>query len=173
VQIYGSGASSGHVIAYNSITRFADAISVHRNRNTDIYGNQIWDLADNSIEPDDSYENIRVWGNRLHNVATHHLSFQPQRIGPWYFLYNQAADAGVQVMKWRTQDRSVFIGNTLLGNDLQGQHYMRSLMRNNLHIGGSPLWNSTDDSDTLPTWMGEPIEDWSAQWETDIDYNGY
>ncbi len=40
--------SSGHVVAYNSITRTADGVS-YPDRNCDIYGNDIFDVSDDGL----------------------------------------------------------------------------------------------------------------------------
>jgi hypothetical protein len=162
------------VIAYNSVTRYADAIGMAGN--SDAYGNQVWDHEDDNFSSDGAGENVRVWGNRFHYVGGSSISFQPQRAGPWYFLYNQMADAGNDIWKWRVMDRNVFINNTFIGRTLQGQHFMRSFMRNNLFIRGSaPVWNSTDDYDPS---VGVPDEGnreavWTADWFTDVDYDGF
>jgi len=164
----------GVVIAYNSVTRYADALGMAGD--SDAYGNQVWDHEDDSFSSDGARENVRVWGNRFHQVAGSSISFQPQRAGPWYFLYNQMADAGNGIWKWRVMDRNVFINNTFVGGTLQGQHFMRSLSRNNLFLRGSaPIWNSTDNYDPA---VGIPDESareavWTADWFTDVDYDGF
>jgi parallel beta-helix repeat protein len=80
--------SSNCVVCYNRISRVADGIS-YAKRNCDIYGNEIFKTTDDGIEPDYGYANIRMWGNRIYDVANYSLSFQPQFCGPWYFFRNQ------------------------------------------------------------------------------------
>jgi hypothetical protein len=169
VQLLGG---SGHIVAYNSITRFADAISIDKAVNSDVYTNQIWDCADNGLEPDDSYENVRMWGNRITFLPTHGLSFQPQRDGPWYFMYNQIGDCDFGLFKFNVLDRCVFINNTFAGGAAAAQSFMRCYMRNNLFSsGGSPVWGSIDNSDISPNFVRPP--QFAADWNTDIDYDAF
>ena len=75
-------------IAYNSISLVADGVS-YPHRNVDIFSNDIFETSDDGIEPDYGYENIRVWGNRIHHAHHNGISFQPMNGGPWYVLRNQ------------------------------------------------------------------------------------
>ncbi|MBW2528618.1 MAG: hypothetical protein JRI23_30875 [Deltaproteobacteria bacterium] len=165
------------VVAYNNVTRTIDGIDFgHWNgsSNCDVYGNQIWDTRGNQLSSDGSGENNRIWGNRLTHSASFPLTFQPQHASPWYFLYNQVVEHNGPHFKWRVQDRMVFINNTFAGAGLsntQGQHIMRSFCRNNLWIKeSSQLWNSVDDFDITPNIVRDPL--YTADWRTDIDYDG-
>jgi hypothetical protein len=80
--------SSNCVVAYNRIQKVADGIS-YPTRNCDIYGNDIFDTSDDGIEADYGYANVRMWNNRIYDMANYTLSFQPQFCGPWYFFRNQ------------------------------------------------------------------------------------
>jgi hypothetical protein len=53
--------TSGHTVAHNSITSVADAISQPR-INVDIFGNDIFDTADDGIEADIGEANVRIMG---------------------------------------------------------------------------------------------------------------
>lgn len=159
----------GNIIAYNSITRYSDALG--SSGDSDVYGNQAWDLEDDCLSNDGSFSNVRVWGNRLHFCAGNVISFQPQKAGPWYFLYNQMADGGLGIWKWRVQDRNVFVNNTFMQGTSRGHYFMKGVLRNNLFIGGGPIWSATDTSDTQPTIQAPP--QWEPSWNTDVDYDGF
>jgi hypothetical protein len=73
--------SHGHVVCYNRISRVADGIS-YCGHDCDIYGNDIFDVTDDMLEPDYGYANNRLWGNRGRNFANAGLSFQPMYCGP-------------------------------------------------------------------------------------------
>ncbi|MBW2525980.1 MAG: right-handed parallel beta-helix repeat-containing protein [Deltaproteobacteria bacterium] len=170
------GHSVGHVVAYNRISQVSDGVS-YALVNCDIYGNDIFDTADDGVEPDYGFANVRVWGNRIHDVAAYHLSFQPQKLGPWYFIRNQIAGANHGIFKFRTQDRLVFVNNTFVhwGTLVSQAHVlMASLSRNNLYIsadGAGPVWRAADSYDTAPEYYNPPQYD--PGWNTDVDYDGF
>jgi len=124
--------SGGHVVAYNSISRVADGVS-YPERNVDIYGNDIFDVSDDGLEPDRGYANVRMWGNRITNAKNNALSFQPMRCGPWYFVRNLVIGQGA-VFKFRGQDRFVLVNNTFVRCGATGNrmhHILTSFSRNN------------------------------------------
>lgn len=165
--------SGGHVVAHNAISRVADGIS-YPERNVDIFGNDIFDVSDDGLEPDRGYANVRMWGNRITNAKNNALSFQPMRCGPWYFVRNLVIGKGA-IFKFRVQDRFVLVNNTFVkwgstGNRMH--HILTSFSRNNLYIsadGGAPIWAAHDcrqpqfclPNNYEPTWM------------TDVDYDGF
>jgi hypothetical protein len=165
--------SGGHVVAYNSISHVADGIS-YPERNVDIFGNDIFDVSDDGLEPDRGYANVRMWGNRITNVKNNALSFQPMRCGPWYFVRNLVIGKAA-IFKFRVQDRFALVNNTFvkwgsIGNRMH--HILTSLSRNNLYIsadGSAPVWVAYDcrqpqfclPNNYEPTWM------------TDVDYDGF
>jgi len=172
--------SSGHTVAYNSISQVADGIS-YAQRNVDIFGNDIFDTSDDGLEPDYGYANIRMWGNRIANVQHHTFSFQGMYCGPWYFIRNQVTTARGALFKFRTSGRMVFVNNTLVaptfGRDLM-HHLLHGLVRNNLFIA--------DGIDTREPWRariryhGEGKDRGyftpdltTPDWRTDWDYSGY
>lgn len=95
--------STGHAVAYNRISHVADGIS-YPERNCDIYGNDIFDVSDDGLEPDYGYANNRLWGNRIYNYKNNAISFQPMKCGPWYIVRNQVIGSG-DIFKFRVQDR--------------------------------------------------------------------
>jgi len=165
--------SSGHVVAYNRISRTADGVS-YPGRDCDIYGNDIFDVSDDGLEPDYGYANNRMWQNRLTNCHNFALSFQPMYCGPWYFIRNQAISRR-GIFKFRVQDRFVLAHNTFLtwgAMDGRMHHILTALSRNNLFISAgtkSPVWlagRTADPRYTLP-------DRFTPSWMTDVDYDGF
>jgi hypothetical protein len=161
--------SSGHTVAHNSITNVADGIS-YPDSNVDMFGNDIFDVSDDGIEPDYGRANVRMWGNRIHNAVHNGISFQPQLGGPWYIVRNQLINSKESPFKFRTTDRFVLVHNTIVnwGNAWPGDqmmccnqdHLLRSFARNNLWISvqGGQIWS-----------FGAAL----ADWRTSLDYNGF
>jgi len=167
------GHSSGHVVAYNRISRVADGIS-YPERNVDIYGNEIFDVSDDGLEPDYGFANIRMWENRITNAKNYPLSFQPMKCGPWYFVRNVCVGKG-GVFKFRVQDRFALINNTFvtwgsIGNRMH--HILTSYSRNNIYIsadGNAPIWTAYDCNQPqycLPN-------NYEPTWKTDVDFDGF
>jgi regulation of enolase protein 1 (concanavalin A-like superfamily) len=154
--------TGGHTVAHNRITNVADGISYPRT-NVDIFGNDIFDTADDGIELDFGRANVRVWGNRVHNAYHNGVSFQPQEYGPWYIVRNQIVGSVESPLKFRTTDRFVLMHNTLV-NYAGGMiccnqsQLLRGVLRNN-------LWISATGGQI---WAFEALNDW----RTDIDYDG-
>ena len=165
--------SSGHVVAYNSISRTADGVS-YPERNVDIYGNDIFDVSDDGLEPDYGFANVRMWGNRITNAKNNALSFQPMKCGPWYFIRNVVIGKAA-IFKFRVQDRFVLLNNTFVRwgpADSRMHHILSSLSRNNLYIsadGKAPIWVAYDCREPqycLPN-------NYERTWMTDVDYDGF
>lgn len=165
--------SGGHVVAYNRISRTADGVS-YPERNCDIYGNDIFDISDDGLEPDRGYANVRMWSNRIWNIHNNALSFQPMRCGPWYFIRNQIVVRG-SIFKFRVQDRFVLVSNTFVSDGMIGNrmhHILSSFSRNNLYIsmdGKQPVWVAYDCNEPqfcLPN-------NYTPTWMTDVDYDGF
>ena len=180
------GKSDGHTIAFNTISRSADGISYTR-RNVDFFGNYVYRMTDDLIEPDYGYANNRFWGNRLRDGYNHALSFQPMYSGPWYFIRNEVRQTG-----WRGSertgngglfkfngmvDRFVLLHNTFVSEEVSPisrgriKPILSSYSRNNLYIvPGSPVWSSS-------TWSGTtavpPSSFYQNDWRTDVDYDGF
>jgi hypothetical protein len=104
IKVYGQG----HVVAYNYLAHWHDAIDVATYGNPDgapnviedrlpvsidFYGNDIFNMGDNCIESDGGAHNIRVFRNRCFNVASQALSAQPMYGGPVYFYQNLVYNA--------------------------------------------------------------------------------
>lgn len=90
---------TGHVIAHNQISLVADGIS-YTGGNVDLFGNDIFDVADDGIEPDYASANVRVWGNRITNAQHNAISLQDFENGmPWYIIKNQIISYQQNVLK--------------------------------------------------------------------------
>lgn len=168
--------TSGHIIAYNSITNVADGVSAC-GVNCDIYGNDIHDVSDDLIEPDEGLANVRVFGNRLHNSHHNGLSFQPMNSGPWYFLRNQLVGFGEDALKFRWDtdlnhfDRIVFMHNTVVNTGLlfnvEADGMSFAVSRNNLWVSATDgrIWKISGAST-------DPFA-FPFSWKTDLDYDGF
>ncbi|MFC1609688.1 nitrous oxide reductase family maturation protein NosD [Myxococcota bacterium] len=158
--------SPGHTVAHNSVSFVADGVS-YPSRNTDIFGNDIFECSDDGIEPDYGFENIRVWGNRIHHAHHNGISFQPMDGGPWYVLRNQVIGSSESALKMRDVTHAFVAHNTFVAWDrvLQsGSGWIRNMMtRNNLFVSvnGDYIIEDTGSSG---------VDD---NWRTDLDYDGF
>ena len=97
IQITGEG----HVVCYNRIKGFADAIdtfSSPRCAAIDIHNNDLSELTDDGIELDFSERNTRCFFNRLTNVYQG-ISMQPVYGGPVYVFRNVMYNVAVEPFK--------------------------------------------------------------------------
>jgi hypothetical protein len=167
--------TSGHTVCYNSISHVGDGVS-YALRNCDIYGNDIFDVTDDGIEPDYGYANIRIWENRITNPHNHAFSLQPMFCGPWYIIRNQVVGTTNYVLKYRVADRLLLAHNTFVGwntLDVYDQNVLSALSRNNLWIqagGLGYIWEAMpcteSGSCTIP-------ERWTPDYRTSVDYDGF
>jgi len=174
--------SSDHTVCYNRISRVHDGIS-YPLRNCDIYGNDIFDVADDGVEMDFGYSNIRIWENRILMTMNQGFSFQPQFCGPWYLIRNEVVSLK-NVLKFRVVCRFVLVNNTFVVHNRAAQinadMLMKSYSRNNLWIQIPRLlarkpsflfWNAGDygraeDQKNIMAFQYAP------DWQTDVDYDG-
>lgn len=149
--------TSGHVVAYNTISRVADGIS-YPHENCDIYGNEIFDTSDDGIELDYGYANVRCWRNRISNPKNNGISFQPVNGAPWYVLRNQVAAPLESAIKFRDADRALIAHNTLLGwsgAEASGSEYLSRVQSNNnlwISVQDRYVWESSYDDGFVPFW---------------------
>lgn len=160
VKVYGPG----HVIAYNAIAYFHDAIGVstygtpegdpHRRASSiDIIGNDMHMSNDDYVETDGGVHNIRVMYNRGVNAAQGGYSSQPVFGGPAYFVGNLLyhVPSGV-AFKFSAKAAGLFVyHNTIIGEQVAGDPSANMHYRNNLFLGrdtpgrGIMTWaNATD-----------------------------
>ena len=97
IQITGEG----HVVCYNRIRGFADAIDTFgspRCAAIDIHNNDLSELTDDGIEMDYSERNTRCFFNRMTNVFQG-ISMQPVHGGPVYVFRNVMNNVAVEPFK--------------------------------------------------------------------------
>jgi len=175
--------SSHHVVCYNTISRTADGVS-YPGRNCDIFGNDIFEVSDDGLEPDSGYGNVRMWGNRIQETHKAGISFQPMLGSPWYIIRNQII-SDTTMFKLRVCDRFVMINNSfIVGKGGVGAAYLllNCVSRNN-------IWYNLTHSDYL--WIAHvadpkqvasirrytnyPLSEtgFLPSWATDLDYDAF
>jgi len=134
---------TGHVICYNRISHFADAIdtfSAYPTCAIDIYGNEISECTDDGIELDYSEHNVRCFDNRLTNVFQG-ISAQPVQGGPAYIFRNAMYNVGHSTFKLHNNTSGVvMLHNTSVKAGMPlilstGETVSNCISRNNLYIG--------------------------------------
>ena len=167
VNVYGQGM----VVAYNRISRFADALAVANFQdpvadlskwpvNIDFYGNDLSFATDDTLETDFSAHNVRVYRNRLSNAFTG-LSTQPTYGGPIYLIRNELYNITELAFKLNNNPAGVVALHNTSISTAKGLRpppiWSNSFFYNNLILGASSLALDT----------GSPTP-YSA-----LDYNGY
>lgn len=158
--------TSGHDVAYNTISHVADGIS-YPHQNCDIYGNEIFDTSDDGIELDYGYANVRCWRNRISNPRNNGISFQPVNGAPWYVLFNQVAAPQENALKFRGADRALIAHNTFIGwsgVEASGSNYLSRVQSNN------NLWISVEDR---YAWESGSDDGFVPFWGMNLDYDGF
>lgn len=165
---------SGHVIAYNRISGYGDAMKTAQDgaRSIDFYGNDIVFTYDNGVELDGGEGNIRCMRNRFTNTFGA-ISAQPIVGGPAYIIRNEAVNTVDEQVKLHahanplTEPNGVFVyHNTFLSNqfalNMQASAAVHHfVIENNLFIG--PPDNYENDT----------VDWWSVIDDGIFDYNGY
>ena len=135
----------GHVIAYNRIRGFADAIDTlpsARCAAIDIHNNDVSEMTDDGIELDYSERNVRCFANRLTNVYQG-ISAQPVYGGPAYVFRNVLYNVVEAPFKLHQSPSGVLLyHNTVVkkGTPLvvATEHPVRNCVsRNNLFLGSA------------------------------------
>lgn len=176
--------SSDHTVCHNRISRIHDGIS-YPLRNCDIFGNDMHDIADDGVEMDFAYSNIRIWSNRILMTLNEGFSFQPQFSGPWYLIRNEVVSLK-NVLKFRVVCRFVLLNNTFVTHSrfaqINADMLLKSYSRNNLWIQiprpqpnkpakAFTFWNAgaygrSEDQPNIMAFQHQP------DWRTDVDYDG-
>jgi hypothetical protein len=143
IKVYGSG----HVIAYNSIAFFHDAIGIStygtpekeqelKAVSIDIYNNDLHLLVDDFVEADGGVHNIRVMRNRGVNSAGSGISAQPVFGGPAYYIRNVLYHIGRGALKIHGGVPGLIAyHNTFIAENNAGGGHPNSNYRNNLFLG--------------------------------------
>ncbi len=133
----------GHVVCYNGIRGFADAIDTFgsaRCAAIDFHNNDLSELTDDGIELDYSERNTRCFWNRLTNVFQG-ISMQPVYGGPVYVFRNVMDNVAVEPFKLHNSPSGCLIfHNTCVKNGVPAllwtsERVRHSLTRNNLFVG--------------------------------------
>lgn len=134
---------AGHVVAYNRIRAFGDAIDTMpspRCEAIDFHNNEISELTDDGIEMDYSYRNTRCFENRLTNVYQG-ISTQPVYGGPIYIFRNAMYNVCVEPFKMHNgPSGALMIHNTSVKKGIPlmlwtNKPISNCVYRNNLFIG--------------------------------------
>jgi uncharacterized repeat protein (TIGR02543 family) len=168
--------NSNSIICYNVIKRTADPISYPAG-NTDIYGNEIQDAADDGVETDKGRTNVRIFNNRLTNVCNNVFTFQPMGWGPWYFIRNQVVLTRGKLWKFaqNVDDRFFVAHNTFIIPKIASEYaqcLLNSVHKNNLYIA------YTDEDNLFRARFSDGISEPGLPymlpfWMTDVDYDGF
>ena len=136
-------SGQGHVVCYNRIRGFADAIDTFPSRRCaaiDFYNNDRSELTDDGIEMDYSERNTRCFHNRLTNVFQG-ISMQPVYGGPVYVFRNVMYNVAVEPFKLHNNPSGcLMFHNTSVKNGTPAQLWTSEsvrhcLSRNNLFVG--------------------------------------
>jgi hypothetical protein len=156
----------GHVVCYNRIRGFADAIDTFPSRRCaaiDFHNNDVSELTDDGIEMDYSERNTRCFSNRLTNVFQG-ISLQPVYGGPVYVFGNVMYNVSVEPFKLHNRPSGGLIfHNTSVKMGMPALLYTRDqvrhcVARNNLFVGTA----------------GDYAYDCTASMvDCDFDYEGY
>ncbi|MCP5145499.1 MAG: hypothetical protein H6978_11880 [Gammaproteobacteria bacterium] len=147
VAVYGSG----HVVAYNRISGFHDAVdhatygmpddypNTRRDRmpvSIDFHNNDVSNVDDNCFEADGSMHNIRVFDNRCFNAGVGAMSPQPVFGGPAYFIRNVVYHSPFGPVKIHGDPAgAIYYHNTYIGEVAQLTPASNLHFRNNLIFG--------------------------------------
>ncbi|MBL8914088.1 MAG: right-handed parallel beta-helix repeat-containing protein [Archangium sp.] len=169
----------GHVICWNRVSGFRDAISTledteaHNQQSIDICNNDISVGADDGIEADFTMGNVRIVRNRISNSFVG-ISGQPTLGGPLYAVRNVMQNVVYSPFKLhRGSIGDVALHNTVLkcGDAFAvyaGVAWSRAFFRNNLFIGGQGggTWGGFDNG------SGRVLQLADAQSSCSFDYDG-
>jgi hypothetical protein len=146
-------SGAGHIIAYNYFHNLGDAThgTAHGSLSaSDLHNNDIFVCTDDGLETDHSDFNVRVFNNRIINVA-HAITSQPAHGGPTYVFRNFIYNATYSPFKLHNHTSGVlFFHNTCLRKGecfkiIPGRDTVNYLFsRNNLFLGsgGTALFTS-------------------------------
>ena len=147
VNLYGRG----HVVRYNRISRFSDALAIANFGPPmkdvrmhcvaiDFHNNDLSFAQDDGIEADYGCHNVRVYRNRISNAHTG-LSAQPFYGGPCYFIRNEMYAITSLPLKLHNYCTGLEIYHNTCVSARQGfqsfHKWQNGLLFNNLFLGGA------------------------------------
>jgi hypothetical protein len=196
VSIYGAG----HVVAYNYVSGFHDAIdhatygmpddypNTPRDRmpvSIDFHNNDVNNVHDNCFEADGGMHNVRIFENRCFNAATGAMSPQPIFGGPVYFFRNVVYNGVYGPLKIHGNPSGILVfQNTYVGEIAMLSPASNIHFRNNLILGqgtrGAVLAIDTYTNYSTSDYNGfrpNPESDVAFQWNSPLpdriaDYEG-
>ena len=157
---------AGHVIAWNRIHHFKDAIDTFesvRCAAIDIHNNDVSELNDDGIELDYAQRNVRCFENRIVNVHCG-ISTQPVLGGPAYVFRNAIYNPVNETFKMHVNPSGVlYYHNTSVRKGMAMQLFTpdsvrNSVSRNNLFVGTSGPF---------------AVENTAKMINCDFDYDGF
>ena len=185
---------AGHVICYNTLSGFGDALSLHQatsvpNRAIDFYGNDVLWSGDNGIELDFTDRNVRAFRNRFSNAGNHSISFQPIWGGPAYAIRNVIYNSATAPYKFNNEPTGIYVlHNTAVRPGWAWAQYGARadnfIYHNNITIGTTDAVNMTtvislaqiDYNGWLPNGTFRFTDTWnsfaSLQAESPYEHNG-
>jgi hypothetical protein len=104
-------SGAGHVVCYNRMEHLGDGAHGTGYGNlsaSDFHNNEILSCTDDGLEADYGETNIRVYRNRIVDVA-HGVSAQPAQGGPFYFFRNVIYNATYSPFKLHNDTCGVFL----------------------------------------------------------------
>ncbi|MFQ5809376.1 MAG: hypothetical protein ACE5JM_07130, partial [Armatimonadota bacterium] len=134
-------AGEGHVVCYNRIRGFADAVSIFHSPPSnaiDFYHNEISECTDDGIEMDYGEQNVRCFRNRLTNCFQG-ISTQPLHGGPCYIFRNAMYNIQMETFKMHNSPSgALMFHNTSVKSVMPLVMYASAsncVYRNNIFIG--------------------------------------
>jgi hypothetical protein len=156
----------GHVVCYNRIRGFADAIDTFPSQRCaaiDFHNNDVSECTDDGIEMDYSERNTRCFNNRLTNVFQG-ISTQPVYGGPVYIFRNAMYNVCGSVFKMHNSPSgAIMLHNTCVKSGMPAtvatdEKVRNCRYRNNLFVG---------------TTANYAFECMPAMADCDFDYDGF
>jgi len=178
VNIYGRG----HVVCYNRIARFSDALAIANfgvpvedlRRHCvaiDFYGNDLSFAQDDCLETDYGCHNVRVYRNRCYNAHTG-LSVQPSYGGPIYLIRNEVYGVTALSFKLHNYCTGLEVYHNTCCSAGEGfcsfNRWQNGHFRNNLILGGDPVPGDRGELPNVRAISTGTITPYST-----LDYNGY
>jgi hypothetical protein len=136
---------AGHVVCYNRISNFADAIDTFdspRCEAIDFHNNDVRQMTDDGVELDYAQRNVRCFDNRFTDVFQG-ISVQPVHGGPAYVFRNALYNVVVEPFKiHNSPSGALFYHNTVVKRGAPlllytSERASNLVMRNNLFVGTS------------------------------------